>query len=289
MKAQVKDIYQSVTDQIIDALESGVVPWICPWRSHSSNLFPANLTTGRPYRGINVLLLNLRAAMSGFSANRWMTFEQARASGAYIRKGEQGTRIVFFKMQDVTAGVTGSGRETPSAEQSRAFPLLRSYTVFNASQIDALPDEMLPPDVLPEWDACAIGESILTSSEARILYGGDSAFYSPMTDFIQLPARSSFGSSDDFYRVALHELTHWTAHPDRCNRKLNSRAHLEAYAFEELVAEMGSAFLTNYCGLDGKLQHASYISNWLEALRNDKRLVFTAASQAQRAADFLLP
>ncbi len=288
MPTKAKDLYQSVTDQIIAALEAGVVPWICPWQTAGTELFPANLSTGRPYRGVNVLLLNWRAATAGYSSNRWMTYEQARATGAHVRKGEQGTQIVFFKMHEI-GGAQAESLPRQATDEARQIPLLRCYTVFNAAQIDGMPEELVPPAATPQWDACAIGESILEASEARILYCGDSAFYSPACDFIQMPARSSFGTADDFYRVALHELTHWTGHKDRCNRKLSNRLQLEAYAFEELVAEMGSAFLTNYCGLDGRLQHASYIDHWLQALRNDKRLVFTAASQAQRAADFLLP
>jgi len=170
------------------------------------------------------------------------------------------------------------------------IPLLRSFTVFNVQQLDGLPEALQPaPQTSPDWCACDIAEFILNASHAQIRHGAARAFYAPALDVIQLPERSAFANATDYYGTALHELTHWTGHPDRCNRVLSSRAHIEAYAFEELVAEMGSAFLGNYCGLPGQLQHASYIDSWLQALRCDKRLIFMAASMAQKAADYLLP
>ena len=279
-----KDLYQSVTDQIIAALEAGTQPWVCPWQVGAGNLAPTNLASGRPYRGINVLLLNLRAMSCGYGTNRWMTFQQACSLGASVRKGEHGTPIVFFKMHEVGAG------DAQVTVDRKVIPLLRSFTVFNAAQIDGLPEVLQPaPQASLDWNACDVAELILNASQAHIRHGGARAFYAPSLDVIQLPERSAFASAADYYGTALHELTHWTGHPDRCNRVLASRTHIEAHAFEELVAEMGSAFLTNYCGLPGQLQHASYINSWLQALRSDKRLIFTAASQAQKAADYLLP
>ena len=284
MSFALKDIYQSVTNQIIAALEAGTPPWVCPWQAGSGDLAPANLSSGRPYRGINVLLLNLRAMSSGYTANRWMTFQQARGLGACVRKGEEGTPVVFFKMHEV-----GTGDAQVTVDR-KVIPLLRSFTVFNAAQIDGLPDALQPASqAAPDWNACDVAELILNASQAQIRNGGARAFYAPSLDVIQLPERSAFANATGYYGTALHELTHWTGHPKRCNRVLTSRAHIEAYAFEELVAEMGSAFMTNYCGLPGQLQHASYIDSWLQALRSDKRLIFTAASQAQKAADYLLP
>jgi len=289
MTHALKDIYQSVTHQIIAALEAGTQPWVCPWQAGAGDLAPANLASGRPYRGINVLLLNLRAMSTGYCVNRWMTFQQARSLGAIVRNGEQGTPIVFFKMHELDTGVAADSHAT-SREDRRVIPLLRSFTVFNVQQIEGLPEALQPtPQAPPDWSACDIAEFIMNASQAQIRHGGARAFYAPAQDVIQLPERNAFANATDYYGTALHELTHWTGHPQRCNRVLSSRAHIEAYAFEELVAEMGSAFLGNYCGLPGKLQHASYIDSWLQALRSDKRLIFTAASQAQKAADYLLP
>ena len=290
MSIVLKDIYQSVTDQIVTALEAGTPPWLCPWIGGTGDMAPANLSSGRPYRGINVLLLNMRAMTCGYSTNRWLTFQQSRGLGACVRKGEHGTPVVFFKMHEVVDRTALATSHVSQTNDRKVIPLLRTFTVFNAAQIDGLPEALLPaPQATPEWSACDVAELILNASQAQIRHGGARAFYAPSLDLIQLPERSAFANATAYYGTALHELTHWTGHPQRCNRVLSSRAHIEAYAFEELVAEMGSAFLTNYCSLHGQLQHASYIDSWLQALRNDKRLIFTAASLAQKAADFLLP
>ncbi len=279
-----KDVYASVTNRIIAALESGTPPWVRPWQSSTGGLQPLNLSSGRHYRGINVLLLNMQAMQCGYVHNRWMTYQQARALGAQVRKGESGTEVVFFKMHEFGA----NSADQPESDR-KVIPLIRSFTLFNAAQIDGLPEALIPaPIPVYEWQACEAAEAILATSGADIQYGGSRAFYSPSSDHIQLPNRAKFSSAADFSRVALHELTHWSGHPSRCDRPLLGRQHIEAYAMEELVAEMGSAFLTDHCGLSGALQHASYIESWLQALRNDKRLIFTAASQAQKAADFLL-
>ena len=285
--SSISDLYQSVTDQIIAALEAGAPPWICPWHRVDDDVAPANITTGKPYRGINVLLLNMQLMGRGFARNRWLTFNQALALGGLVRRGEHGTPIVFFKMHEVAADAQ---RAAPDADGARRIiPMLRSFTVFNVDQVDRLPAAMQAsePSAQP-WDADLAAESLLAASGARIQHGGSRAFYRPGDDVIQLPPAVAFESASDYYGVALHELTHWTAHPARCNRQLSGRASINAYAFEELIAEMGSAFLTNHCRLPGQLQHASYIASWLAALRNDKRLIFTAASQAQKAADYLL-
>lgn len=284
MSTQLKDVYASVTNRIIAAMESGTPPWVHPWQSSTGSMLPLNLSSGRHYRGINVLLLNMVQYSRGYPLNRWMTYQQARALGAQVRKGESGTEVVFFKMHEFGA----DSADQPESDR-RVIPLIRSFTVFNAGQIDGLPEALIPASKpVYEWQACEAAEAILATSGADIHYGGSRAFYSPSEDHIQLPSRGDFSSAADFSRVALHELTHWSGHPSRCDRPLLGRQHIEAYAFEELVAELGSAFLTDYCGLAGALQHASYIESWLQALRNDKKLIFTAASQAQKAADFLL-
>lgn len=281
------DLYQSVTDQIVAALEAGTPPWVCPWRGSDADMAPANLGTRRPYRGVNVLLLNLQTMLRGYCSNRWLTYQQARGLGAQVRKGESGTPVVFFKMHELgpAAGVV------PVDADRRVVPLLRTFIVFNAAQIDALPPALITPEVEPcsVWDASSAADRILDDSGARIRHGGARAFYLVSENLIQLPPHAAFANAGDYYATALHELTHWTGHPGRCDRPLGKRHGIEAYAYEELVAEMGSAFLTNHCRLPGRLQHESYIVSWLTALRNDKRLIFAAASQAQKAADYLLP
>ena len=282
MSSTPKDVYASVTNTIITALEAGTPPWVKSWTAGAD--CPANLSSGRRYRGINVLLLNLTAMQRGYSVNRWMTYQQARALGAQVRKGESGTEVVLYKLLETEQPVPMA-----QGEARRVIPLIRSFTVFNAAQIDSLPDGLVPePKAAHEWDACEGAEAILSASGAEIRHGGDSAFYSPAHDFIQLPERRAFPDATAYCQVALHELTHWTGAEGRCSRPLLGRQHIESYAFEELVAELGAAFLTDHCGLPGVLQHASYIDSWLQALRNDKRLIFSAASLAQKACDYVL-
>ena len=292
------DLYAEVTNQIIAALEAGTTPWACPWDREHGSLMPANLTTSRRYRGINVLLLNLRQIAAGYPTNRWLTFQQAHSLGAHVRRGESGTRIVFFKLlerDDVPGaapdGITAGRFQAANDEPSRkVIPLLRSFTVFNEAQVEGLPAHLTWPTApQPEGDTHAAAEALLSRSGAVIQHGGNRAFYSPSLDLIQMPPVEFFVNFERYYSTALHELTHWTGHPGRCSRALANRQHIEAYAFEELVAEMGSAFLSSHCGLQGQLHHASYIASWLQALRNDKRLVFSAASLAQKAMDFLVP
>jgi antirestriction protein ArdC len=283
------DLYATITQRIIAALEAGTPPWVCPWSAGQGSAAPANLSTGRPYRGINTLLLNLQAMSLGYPTNRWLTFQQARSIGAHIRRGESGTGIVFFKLLEADDS-TRPVRAANDEPARRVIPLLRSFTVFNQAQVEGLPPALTAiPQVDSSWSPVEAAENVLKRAGAEIHHGGDSAWYSPARDQIQLPPPAQFAEASRYYNVALHELTHWTGHASRCNRTLTSRQHIEAYAFEELVAEMGSAFLSSHCGLPGELHHASYIGNWLAALRNDKRLIFSAASLAQKAADFLLP
>lgn len=274
------DCYESVTRKIIAALEAGTPPWIRPWAVDPAEAVPCNLASGRPYRGVNVLLLNLQAAARGYARNRWLTYRQALAVGAQVRKGESGTPVVFFSMKEVR------GDAEPGADGSvREYPLLRQFVVFNADQIDGLPEQ---PRAEPAWTPQEAAERLIEASGADISHGGSKAFYVPSEDRIQLPARAAFPDDDSYYATALHELTHWTGHSIRCNRPLLPRQALDAYGFEELVAEMGAAFLCAHVGIPGRLEHASYIESWLKALRQDKRLIFTAASRAQAAADYLM-
>jgi antirestriction protein ArdC len=242
------------------------------------------MATGRRYRGINTLLLNLEAQARGFWDARWLTYRQAAPLGGHVRKAEHGATIVFFKWQEVVP----EADTPPDAESRRVVPLLRSFTVFNAAQIDGLPEAVLVPPKDPTWEPVAVAEQLIDASGAEIGHGGDRAFYAPGEDRIQLPHFGQFASAEAYYGTALHELTHWTGHSSRCNRPLGARFGLDAYAFEELVAEMGAAFLCAHCRLPGELQHAAYIEDWLGAMKGDTRLVFVAAAKAQAAADFVL-
>ena len=226
--------------------------------------------------------------------SRWLTFRQANQLGARIRKGEQGVQIVFYKLHErddhSSANGGGSGDTNPAAcrNTKRVIPLLKSYTVFNASQVDGLPERFQLPPTPPMWKPLDMAELLLSGSGAVIKHGGSRALYRPTDDTIQLPQKEAFSTPSAYYGTALHELCHWTGHSSRLNRVLGSRHGIEAYAYEELVAEIGAAFLCAHSGLAGRLEHASYVDHWLDALRRDKRLIFVAAGAAQKAADFVL-
>lgn len=282
-----RDLYVETTARIVAALEQGVAPWVRPWSTGADTL-PVNAGTRRPYRGVNVLLLALEGQAHGYPLNRWLTYRQADELGGQVRRGEHGTAVIFWKLRQVSA----TAETYPFADESdlpdRVIPLLRAYTVFNVAQVDGLPAELTA--VTPvAWEPEARAEELLLMSAATIRHGGVRAYYQPATDEIHLPHRQCFPRADRFYATALHELTHWTSHARRCNRQLGQRFGDAAYATEELIAEMGAAFLCAHCRIDGQLEHASsYMASWLKVLRTDKRAVFVAATKAQQAADFIL-
>jgi antirestriction protein ArdC len=279
------DLYQAVTEEIVKALEQGVAPWVKPW-SEESDPIPVNVVSQRPYRGVNVLLLNLKSLFAGYSRNRWLTYQQAIDLGGQVRAGETGVRIMFYKLRKVPARVeVFPWKDDRDEIEERVIPLLRSYTVFNVDQVKGLP---IPPEPRQDWQAESVAEDLIQRSGAQIRHGGFSAYYLPAEDRIQLPPPAYFASASAYYSTALHELTHWTGHPTRCNRQLTNRFATDAYAMEELIAEIGSAFLCAHGRIDGRLQHASYLENWLKVLRADKRAIFVASTRAQQAADFLI-
>lgn len=281
------DLYTTVTNRIITALEQGTPPWICPWQKDASSV-PRNLVSGKPYRGVNFIMLSIEAMAATYSDSRWLTFRQANQLGANIRKGEHGVQIVFYKLHERDDRGRHNTDLTGSHDTKRVFPLLKSYTVFNAHQVDGLPERCQLPPAPPTWQPLDSAEMLLSESGAEIKHGGNRAFYRPADDTIQLPPKEAFSMPSAYYGTALHELCHWTGHTSRLNRVLGGRHHIEAYAYEELVAEIGAAFLCAHSGLEARLEHASYVDHWLEALRRDKRLIFVAAGAAQKAADFVL-
>jgi antirestriction protein ArdC len=276
-----RDLYQEVTDKILSQLEQGCVPWVRPWISTEPHGgMPYNAVSGKHYRGINVALLG----MACFPSSGWLTYKQAQDIGANVRKGEKGSTIVFYKpfaVKDKNAIPDASGNV-----KEKLIPLLKSFTVFNVAQIDNLPERLAPiPDSRSEIERHALADTLL--AKAQISHGGDRAYYQPSTDSIRLPNISQFSSAADYYGTALHELTHWTGHTSRLSREYGKRFGDEAYAREELVAEMGAAFSCAYCGIAGKLQHSEYIANWIQVLKGDKKAVLVAAGAAQKAADFI--
>ncbi|MCX7143459.1 MAG: zincin-like metallopeptidase domain-containing protein [Proteobacteria bacterium] len=274
-----QSIYEVVTERIISALEAGTPPWVRPWSGQLEPV-PVNAGSRRAYNGINRLLLTLEGQAHGFSRNAWLTYRQAAELGGQVRGGEHGTTIVFYKRPALA--------DTADDTSKRVAPLLRCFTVFNLAQVDGLPENVAQPAAPPTWDSLEEAERLLVGTGADIRHGGFSAFFSPAEDLIQLPDRGCFATAEDYYATATHELSHWTGAPSRCNRQLTGRFGQAAYAMEELVAEMASAFVCAHLRIDGRLQHASYVANWLDVLRADKRAIFTASAQAQRAADYLL-
>jgi antirestriction protein ArdC len=269
-----RDIYAEVTDKIIAQIEAGSLPWVKPWTNAEgcNSGLPVNYSTGKAYRGINVLML----WASGFPDQRWLTFKQAQAIGANVRKGEHGSLVVFYKKWDL--------KDTNASVESvtKSIPILRSFTVFNVSQIDGLKTDAAPVEPRP----ITYTRAAELLAQATMAHGGNRAFYSPANDSITLPRLEQFASEADYFVTGLHELTHWTGHKSRLARDFSGRFGTDAYAFEELIAEMGAAFLCADSGIEYTTQHASYIESWLRVLKADKKAILTAASQAQKAADF---
>lgn len=293
MSNERRDIHQQITDQIITAIEAGAAEFRLPWHRADGGLSrPTNVATGKLYQGVNVLTLWVTAEAQGYAMPLWGTYRQWQAKGAQVRKGEKAAFIVFYKELDVER----VNQETGEAEEGRAL-LARASAVFNVAQVDGYEvdaEAQAPPP--SSFEAIAAAEALLTSSGATVIETGDRAFYRPSDDTIHLPDRARFTGSETmtpveaFYATALHELTHWTGAKHRLDRAFGNRFGSRAYAFEELVAELGSSYLCAEVGVTTSLRpdHAAYIAHWLEIMREDKKAIFTAASAAQRAADFLI-
>jgi len=280
-----QDLHQLVTDRLVAAIEAGTRPWACGWsRGGGCGALPIR-ANGEPYRGINVLLLWAAAVERGYASSRWMTFNQAKELGGSVRKGEKSTQIVFFKKLDIEQ-VNDEGDEV-----SKSIAMMRAYNVFNVDQIDGLPARFLPAPVAivagKARDEAA--EAALRSSGAAIAEdGGDRAYYDIAGDAIHLPAFDRFASTGCYLATLAHELVHWTGAKHRLDRfGHNDKA---AYAFEELVAEIGAAFACARLEVAGEHidNHAAYLASWLKVLKGDKRAIFRAASLAQTAVDMVL-
>ncbi len=281
-----RDLYAQVTQQIIAALETGTRPWTRPWTSASRPTIAKPIrSTGEPYRGINVLLLWGAALERGYSSNRWFTFNQAKAAGGHVRKGEQGAMVVY-------AGRFESKDDADDAEDFSRRPgamYLRAYTVFNAEQLDSLAVDVDAPASASVQGLSGDIQSYFEGVGATVVHGGDRACYMPSSDVVKLPPLDVFKDAHAYCATRAHELIHWTGHPDRLAREFGQRFGDSAYAFEELVAELGAAFVCADLGIatNAREDHAAYLQSWLHVLRADKRAIFTAATQAQRAADYL--
>ena len=283
-----KDVYTRVTERIIADLEQGIRPWMKPWHAeHAAGKISRPLRhNGTPYRGVNTLLLWGESMAKGYVAPIWMTFKQALELNACVRKGEHGSLVVYANR--ITKTETGDNGE----DVEREIPFMKGYTVFNVEQIEGLPALYYakPENPLPLSDRIEQADQFMTATGATIRHGGNMAYYAPGPDTIQLPPFEAFKDKESYYATALHELTHWTKHERRLDRDFGRQKFGDAgYAREELVAELGAAFLCAEIGITPEVRedHASYLGSWLKVLKEDKRAIFSAAAHAQRAADFL--
>lgn len=281
-------IYETVTNRIIRELEQGVAPWVKPWSAGADEVsLPYNAATSREYSGINIPVLWVTALNRGYTLPRWLTFRQTKELGGHVRKGEQGTSIVFVKRLAPRSGQTDDEDETDD-RRSKSRSILRSFTVFNVAQCDGLPPRLsLPTAPRPEGERHQAAEAFLKATKAEVRHGGNRAFYSPQHDFVGLPPFAAFESAGHYYATSLHEHVHWAGSEKRLSRDFGKRFGDRAYAAEELVAELGAAFLCAHLGIEGHLRHTEYLGSWLELLKDDARAVFTAASKASQAADYL--
>ncbi len=286
---QREDIYTRITNQIVAALEQGIKPWTQPWNaSHAAGPVSRPLRhNGQPYAGINVVTLWASAMERHYAAPIWMTFKQAKELGGTVRKGEKGSPVVYANTLTKTERDEATGEEV-----DQTIPFMKGYTVFNIEQIEGLPAHYYAPakQQLNPDERIAVADAFFTETGADIRHGGNSAYYCPPEDFIQMPAFESFRDAESYYATLAHECTHWTKHKSRLDRDFGRERFGDAgYAKEELVAELGAAFLCADLGitLEDREDHAAYIGSWLKVLKDDKRAIFTAAAHAQRAAEYM--
>jgi antirestriction protein ArdC len=280
-----RDVYARVTDQIIEAIEQGVGNWRMPW--HTSGRFafsPINVVSKKPYRGINTVCLWAAAQAKGYESGEWGTYQQWQDRGAQVRKGEKATLVVFWKFANARDESQSDG-DAPASGSRLLFT--KGYSVFNAAQVDGYTPKADAKRSMPERIEQA--EAFFRSVAADVRHAGNQAFYSPSGDYVQMPPFVAFRDGLSYYSTLAHECTHWTANAARCNRELGKRFGDNAYAAEELIAELGAAFACAHLGLstEPRADHAQYLQSWLRVLKADKRAIFTAASKAQQAADWL--
>ena len=267
-----RDIEQEITDKIIAQLEEGVAPWRKSWASIDGGVCLRE--NGAPYRGWNQFILS----MSGYSNPYWLTYNKATELGAQVRGGEKGTRITFW------------GKSTPKDPDADPFMFMKIYSVFNAEQIDGLPDRFFPVAVeRTEVERDAAAEAYIANIGADVRHGGGRAFYIPSEDRIQLPEVDDFDNYVSYAGTSIHEHAHWTGHESRLDRNIKNANGTKDYAREELVAECSAALVCGHLGLEvePREDHASYLKSWLDVLKGDKTAIRKAFSQAQKVVDFL--
>jgi antirestriction protein ArdC len=282
-------LYDEITNKIIAELEAGRVPWVQPWGTPAAKAplgMPKNAATGRLYSGINVLILWGAVVERGFSAQSWLTFRQALSLGGNVHKGEHGTTVVYA---DRFIPEDEKKRAAETGDEPQAIPFLKRFTVFNVAQCEGLPEEIAVAEPSPKPGLIEpTVEALIKATGIDFRIGGSRAFYVPSEDYVQVPPPQAYFEPINWHRTALHELGHASGHPSRLNRDLSGSFGSKKYAFEELVAEMNAAFCCASLGIVPTVRHADYIGSWLEVLREDNRAIVRAASQASKAADYLL-
>ena len=281
------DIHQHITDKIVSAIERGAGEFRLPWHRGTGNIMrPVNIASKKAYRGVNVVALWAYAEASGYSSGTWGTYRQWAEAGAQIRKGEKAAYVVFYKELEIAPETGEAETETRLFARERRYSPPSRSTAIKPPAIDAPVVAMTPIEQ---------AEAFVAATGARIDHGGTRAFYRPSTDSIQLPPREAFIGSptsspaESYYSTLCHELCHWTSSESRCNRQLGKRFGDHAYAMEELVAELGAAFLCADLRItdEPRADHAQYLAHWLSVMKEDKKAIFTAASKASEAAAYL--
>lgn len=282
-------VHDHVTSTIIAAIEAGAGDWQMPWHRSGGGLNrPVNIDTGNRYQGVNIIALWAAGQLNGFASGTWGTYRQWQQNGAQVRKGEKGSVVVFYKELDITEADPDTGE---AVNGRRLFA--RASRVFNADQVDGF--EVPMPEPVDPVQAVAAADHFVQATGANIRHGGGRACYRPSEDIIQMPDKARFlgtetsSATESYYATLLHELTHWTGVANRCDRQFGKRFGDDAYAIEELVAELGAAFLCADLGvtLTPRPDHAAYLDNWLKVLKADNRAIFTAAARASEAVAYL--
>ena len=267
-------IYDEVTNRIIERLEQGSIPWLKPW--HTTNTLDKNIKTGNEYNGINRIILG----MSGFDSNIWGSFKQWKDLGANVKLHEKGTAIVFYKP---VSGV----KVTSEGDEIIYNSVFTTSYIFNAEQVEGIE---IKPRVIEDkpFSNNVMVDTMVTNTGAHIKHGGNSSYFSPSEDYINMPIKSDFFDEANYYATLLHELTHWSGHKHRLDRTKGKRFGDTQYAFEELIAELGSAFLCEKYAVKGDIRHEGYIQSWLKALKNDNKMIFKASAYAQKSTDYIV-
>ena len=286
MKKQNRNVVNEIAEKVIKMMETSGTDWIKPWSGHIAEHGLPRSAVGRRYTGLNQLNLSVTAWENSYSDPIYATFKQWQSIGANVKKGEKGTAVVFYKQ------ITVEDKDFPGTETT--IPMLKHFSVFNIDQVEGADGLRPDPQDIPNdqtWDDNLTAEDVLIRSQARIDHkAGDRAFFSRKHDCIVLPLKQQFQDSGSYYATALHELTHWSGHQSRLDRKFGKRFGDTAYAFEELVAELGSAMLCSLTGVsvEPREDHAKYLNGWIKEIKDDSKKLLTACSMAEKAASYLM-